>query len=278
MGMYMDLHDVVGLSAREVADAHEADLAVQQQAGVRFHSYWHNEQSGHLFCLIEAPDAEAARAVHSEASGLVANAVIAVEAGAVAAMLGDGTAMPSMAAGHAHAGEHEPELDRAVRTILFTDLEGSVALTQRLGDERAMALLRVHDGIIRDALRANAGNEVKHTGDGMMASFLSASNAVGCAIDIQKAMAEHNEDVANESLRVRIGLAAGEPIAEGDDLFGSVVQLAARICDTADAGQILVARVVRDLSIGKGHSFDDKGAAELKGFEAPVQLFEVPWQ
>ncbi|MEE8336719.1 MAG: nickel-binding protein [Dehalococcoidia bacterium] len=276
MTLFMDIHTVgPEMTAQDIADAHMLDMHLQAKHGVAFHTYWHNEQSGHLFCLLEAPSVEAANAVHSEGSGLVADVVIPVEQGSVAAMLGNGTAMPVVPQ---PVDEPGPERDRAVRTILFTDLQGSVEITQRLGDERAMALLRVHDAIIREALRAHAGNEVKHTGDGIMASFLSASNAVGAAVAIQRALAEHNADAANEPLRVRIGLAAGEPVAEGGDLFGSVVQLAARICDSADAGQILVAGVVRELSIGKGHGFDDRGAAELKGFEAPVQLFEVPWR
>jgi len=276
MGMYMDLHTVdPGITAQDIADAHDADMAIQEKYGVEFHTYWHNEESGKLFCLLEAPDIESAKAVHTAGSGLIPDLVIPVEQGIVAAMLGINGAMPSVPQPIELSG---PTRDRSVRTILFTDLEGSVQLTQRLGDERTMELLRVHNRIIREALAANAGNEVKHTGDGMMASFLSASNGVGCAIDIQNAMAQHNEDAANEPLHVRIGLAAGEPIEDGGDLFGSVVNLAARICDAADAGQILVAGVVRDLSMGKGQSFTDNGPAELKGFEVPVPLFEVAWQ
>src|SRR4029453_13321509 len=131
-------------------------------------------------------------------------------------------------------------------TILFTDIEGSTKLTQELGDARAMALLRSHDQILRGALQENAGPEVKHTGDGLMAAFRSVSGAVQAAIQIQQRLADPVA-AATGSLRVRIGIAAGEPVAEGDDLFGAAVQLAARLSMRAGPGTILVSALVRAL-------------------------------
>jgi len=181
-------------------------------------------------------------------------------------------------------GEHAPAARGATSrepgglvTILFTDVEGSTALTQRLGDAKAQEVLRTHNRIVRDALKAHTGSEIKHTGDGIMASFASATRALECAIVIQGAFAEHNE-AAEEPIRVRIGLNAGEPVAEESDLFGTAVQLAARICAHADPGEILAADVVQQLAAGKGFSFADKVEATLKGFEKPVRLHEVRWQ
>jgi class 3 adenylate cyclase len=156
-------------------------------------------------------------------------------------------------------------------TILFTDIEGSTAATQRLGDAGAQELLHTHNASVREALAEHGGSEVKHTGDGIMASFPSASGAVECACAIQRALVD-------AEVRVRIGLNAGEPIAEDDDLFGTAVQLASRICDRAEPGQIFASDVVRQLVAGKGFEFDDAGAATLKGFEQPVALHEVRWQ
>jgi class 3 adenylate cyclase len=163
---------------------------------------------------------------------------------------------------------------QAPLTILFTDMESSTALTQRLGDAKAQELVRAHNTIVRDALRAHGGSEIKHTGDGIMASFPSASSALGCAVAIQRAVAEQ----AVDSLRVRIGLNAGEPVAEDDDLFGTAVQLARRICDRAEPSEILVSNVVRELAAGKGFLFADRGDTALRGFEDPVRLYEVRWQ
>jgi class 3 adenylate cyclase len=175
----------------------------------------------------------------------------------------------------------------AMVTILFTDMEGSTSLTQRLGDAKAQEVLRTHNAIVRDALQAQSGSEIKHTGDGIMASFGSASRALECAIAMQRAFAEQNEAATArpstgsgraEVIRVRIGLNAGEPIAEDKDLFGTAVQLAARICGQAEPGQILAPIVVRELAAGKRFLFADRGEVALRGFEDPVRLYEVRWR
>ena len=160
-------------------------------------------------------------------------------------------------------------------TILFTDIEGSTTLTQRLGDAKAQELLRSHNTIVRDALKTRSGSEIKHTGDGIMASFPSASLAIECAVTIQKTLAQYNEANPDTPLRVRIGLNAGEPVAEDDDLFGTSVQLAARICAHAEPGHILASDVVRQLVAGKGFILMDRGETALRGFEEPVRLYEV---
>jgi class 3 adenylate cyclase len=161
-----------------------------------------------------------------------------------------------------------------IHTLLFTDMEGSTSLTERLGDAKAQELRRAHDTIVRDALKGCGGSETKHTGDGIMASFPSASRAIECAVAIQRGIGERGDD----TLRVRIGLNAGEPVAEEADLFGTAVNLARRICDEAEPGQILVSDVVHQLAAGKGFTFADNGEATLKGFEKPVRLHEVKWR
>ena len=154
------------------------------------------------------------------------------------------------------------------RTILFTDLESSTALTQAVGDAKAQDVLHGHNDAVRAALAAHDGEEVKHTGDGIMASFGSAVSAVEAAQQIQR-------DLAGGEIRVRIGLNAGEPIAEDHDYFGTAVQLAARICDRAEPGQVLVSNVMRELCAGKTFTFEDVGAVTLKGFDEPVALYAV---
>ena len=126
------------------------------------------------------------------------------------------------------------------QTIMFTDLESSTALTQKVGDAAAQDVLHGHNDAVRKSLEDNGGRAVKHTGDGIMAAFPSAVRAVEAALQIER-------DLAGGEVRVRIGLNAGEPIAEDDDFFGTAVQLAARVCDRAEPGQVLVSRVVADL-------------------------------
>jgi class 3 adenylate cyclase len=162
-------------------------------------------------------------------------------------------------------------------TILFTDVEGSTALTDRLGDAKARELLREHERTVREALKTHGGSEVKTMGDGFMTSFSSATKALECAITMQRAFAAHNES-AEEPIKVRVGLNAGEPIAEDEDLFGTAVNLAARVCAHAEAGQILAPIVVRELAAGKQFMFADLGETELRGFEDPVRLYELRWR
>jgi class 3 adenylate cyclase len=184
--------------------------------------------------------------------------------------------------GRAREPAGEPAVGGGFRTVLFTDVEGSTALTQRLGDARAREVLREHERIVREALKSHGGSEVKTMGDGFMTSFSSATKALECAIAMQRAFAEWNES-AEEPIKVRVGLNAGEPIAEDDpdgrgDLFGTAVNEAARITATAKGGEILVSDVVRQLAKGKDFLFADRGEASLKGFDEPVRLYEVRWR
>ena len=157
------------------------------------------------------------------------------------------------------------------QTVMFTDLAASTATTQRLGDAAAQDLVRAHNDIVRPALAAHDGHEIKHTGDGIMAWFPAASNALDCAHAIQLGVG----DLANPDLGVKIGLNAGEPIAEEDDLYGTAVQIAARVTDQAAAGEIVVTNVVRELVAGKGYLFSEREPAALKGVEEPVRLFTL---
>jgi class 3 adenylate cyclase len=170
-----------------------------------------------------------------------------------------------------------------VHTILFTDMESSTALRQRQGDAKAQELVRVHNTIVREALAAQDGSEIKHTGDGIMASFAAASQALQSAIAIQRGVAAHVEEQPDAALRVYIGMNAGEPIVEEGpdgraDLYGTSVDLAKRICDQCQPGEILVSDVVRQLAAGKEFLFSDRGETALRGFEDPVRLYEVRWR
>jgi class 3 adenylate cyclase/pimeloyl-ACP methyl ester carboxylesterase len=162
-------------------------------------------------------------------------------------------------------------------TILFTDVEGSTALTQRLGDAKSREVLRSHERIVREALRAHGGAEVKAMGDGFMASFTSATRALECAVAMQKAFATHSDENPEMPIKVRVGLNAGEPIAEDEDLFGTAVIVAARIAAQAKGGEILVSNVVRELAAGKEFAFSDRGEVTLKGFTDPTHLYRVQW-
>lgn len=275
MPLFMDRHDVEGITPEDLARAHEKDLEVQHKHGAKYLHYWHDQARGRAFCLVEAPSKEAAVEVHREAHGLLANEIIEVDPGTVKAFLGeiqDGPAVMSIT-----PLRESKEEESAFRAILFTDVAGSTAMTHRLGDARAMELLRMHNAIVRQRLKEYAGREVKHTGDGFMASFASVGNSVECAIAILRSFALHNAENPEGAMRVRVGLSAGEPVAEDNDLFGATVQLAARLCAHAQPEQIMVPRVVQELCLGKNLPFKSHGEQQLKGFHRPVHLYEVEW-
>jgi class 3 adenylate cyclase len=276
MPTYMDIHEIPGgITADEVAKAHAHDAAVEGKYGVHYHKYWVNERAGKIFCLCEAPNAEAAMQVHREAHGQVAEKIIQVEPDVADLFLG-GSEVNSAGAVLLPGGTADAR-DPGIRTVLFTDIVESTSLTQTLGDDVAMELLEIHDSVVRDALKALNGREVKHTGDGIMASFVSAAAAVRCAAQIQRGLAQRAGEQSNHPVRVRIGGAAGEPVEHGNDIFGSTVQLAARLCSHAEPEQIVVSSVVADLCIGKGLMFRALGEVSLKGFDQPVHAHSVEW-
>jgi class 3 adenylate cyclase len=175
-------------------------------------------------------------------------------------------------------GGSNNDRDPGIRTVLFTDIVDSTALTQSLGDEAAMAMLGLHDSVVRKALSDSGGREVKHTGDGIMASFVSPASAVKCAIQIQSDLGLHEGNRGAQPVKIRIGAAAGEPVEQHNDLFGCTVQLASRLCSAASPEQILVSTAVAELCTGKkGFGFKDVGEVNLKGFEHPVHAHAVTW-
>jgi len=267
MPLFMDIHEISGgVTAAAVAEAHAADVAIQAKHDVTYMKYWVNESKGKIFCLCSAPNAEAADRVHREAHGLAAERIIEVDPDMAEGFLGGGQVA---ATGVALLPETKG-LDPGLRTLLFTDLVGSTAMTQRLGDKAAMEILDLHDRIVRKALAATGGREIKHLGDGIMAVFISAEEAVRCSSLIQDEMARQGALAGQEPVRIRIGSASGEPVERHGDFFGSTVQLAARLCGHADPSQTLVSTSVTELCAGKGFRFEDLGEVNLKGFEEPV--------
>jgi class 3 adenylate cyclase/ketosteroid isomerase-like protein len=162
-------------------------------------------------------------------------------------------------------------------TILFSDIENSSAMTERLGDLRWVELLRAHNAIIREQVTAHGGFEVKEVGDGFMLAFQSARRALQCAVAVQRAFAARNES-AGEPIRVRMGLHAGEVIKEADDFFGRHVILASRIANQAHGGQILVSSLLKELTESAGDiRFGAEREVELKGLAGAHRAFEVVW-
>jgi class 3 adenylate cyclase len=277
MPLYMDIHNLPeGTTPEDVAKAHAKDMEIQRKYGVEYHQYWVNEAGSKVFCLAHAPNAEAAECVHREAHGMMAEKIIEVQPEIAEGFLG-GVETNSEGAVIFPGGVADAR-DPGIRTVLFTDVVNSTTLTQSLGDEAAMELLDVHNSVVRNALADLGGREVKHTGDGIMASFVSAAGAVRCAIQIQRELDKHAQANPGRPLKVRVGAAAGEPVEQNNDLFGSTVQLAARLCAHAQPEQILVSNAIPDLCLGKGLLFEDVGEVSLKGFGSLVRAHAAAWR
>ena len=270
MPIFLDRHDLKGLTAADIAEAHRKDLEVQARYGVNFLTYWFDQGRGTGFCLVDAPDIETAMRVHDEAHGEVARHVIPVDLSAVEAFLG-------RVADPAPTGATKgTQIDAALRAIMFTDIADSTSMTARLGDARAVEMVRAHDAVVRRALADSGGREVKHTGDGIMASFEDTLAAAECACAIQSGLDAFNL-ASEEKLRVRIGIDVGEPVTDNNDLFGTTVQMAARLCQAAEPEGIIVSAAVSNLVRGKF------GLAELpprilKGFADAVPLYALAWR
>jgi len=273
MPVYMDRHYVEGATRHAVADAHQKDLALQDKYNVKFLTYWFDEMRCTAFCLIEAPNRDTIERAHDEAHGLVPNEIIQVDPAVVDAFLGRIKDPPATSPEKSEGTRVDP----GFRAIMFTDLKDSTRMTTLYGDAKALHLLHVHNSLTRNSLNAHRGREIKHTGDGIMASFASVPDAVECAIAIQKAFAAYNQEHAEAPLYLRIGMSAGEPIEEHGDLFGKAVQLAARLCAHAEPAQILIDQVVLDQWSGKQLPFADLGEVTPKGFAHAVRVYEVQW-
>ena len=268
MPIFIDRHDDPNLTPELVAAAHEADVAVQEKHDVRYHTYWFDPENHTVFCVAEGPSREAVEQVHREAHGAMAGVVLELDGfQALNSFMGS---MPQHPTG-------TPYVEPAMRAIVFTDICGSVAQTRELGDAGHMAILDDHNTIVRNALKEYDGREVKHTGDGIMAAFISVAAATSFAIVVQRQLHERNQSAAHP-LHVSIGISAGEPLTdENNDLFGAAVQLAARLCADSSPGEIGVSVAVRELCIGKPFTFVDRGPRELKGIPEPTQVFAVQW-
>jgi class 3 adenylate cyclase len=178
-----------------------------------------------------------------------------------------------------------PDLKRATApdgtvTLLFSDIEGSTSLNDRLGDQRWLQVLSGHNALVRAAVREHEGHEVKSQGDGFMVAFPSARRAVHAAIAIQRAIEAYRPDELGDTpVLVRIGLHTGEAIHRDGDFFGKSVALAARVADEGRGGEILVSSMVKELSDSAGDiEFDPPRRADLKGLGEGYTLYPVRWR
>ena len=240
MPIFMDVHIVPGVKAKDVADAHRLDLLHQQEHGCNCMTYWIDEARENIFCLIEAPDKLAVEEMHSKAHGLIPNKIIEVNSNLVEAFLGRIYDPPN-----AQISDEGLKVfaDSSFRILLVTKTTDPVLLKHQFGDEKAGELLSAHTDIIRKNILQHGGREVEHEGGGFVVSFSSASKAMACALSILKEM----PDSVSAQIDLKLAVNAGEPVERSEHLFGETIQFASNMCRIAKEGKIAIASSVKEL-------------------------------
>ena len=249
MPIYMDVHIVPGVTAKDVAEAHKLDLGIQHEHSCKCMTYWLDEQRESIFCLIEAPSKEAVEEMHNKAHGLIPNKVIEVSSELVETFLGriyDPADAPVTSDGL------KVFTDTAFRVLVVVKTDDPVLLQNKLGKEEATGLLSKHRTIVKRNIAQFAGKEVEHTGAGFIISFTSASKAFACAIAIQN---DTNAEEKQE-LSLSIGIHGGEPIEKSNQLFGDTIRLANILSSLSSEKKIRVSAAINELVSKETHIKD----------------------
>ncbi len=263
MPIYMDRHDLKSVTAINVAEAHREDLNIQDDFKCKGLTYWFDKDRGTAFCLIEAPDENCVKEMHDHAHGLIPNKIIEVDKNVVNAFLGR---IEDPQPAQLFENSDLPIIEEpAFRTIMHTCMVDFELLKSTFEDEGFSNIINTQSNIINNALKLFEGREVKQTGTGYIISFTSISNAVKCALEIQKNVNLSNETASNINMQINIGLSAGIPVTEENEFFGETVQLARRLCDVTQHGKVAVSSQVLDF-------YNDEKLIDLRK-ESTIQAF-----
>ena len=241
MPLFMDVHNVPGAVLDDVVEAHKLDVAVQEKFGCNAMTFWFDQPRGNAFCLIEAPDKESVIEMHNHAHGLVPHKIIQVNSNLVAAFLGriqDPDSLDELSKSDIKAFYSDP----AFRVLLVTDALDFKLLAYRLGRNKANELASLQNEIVHQQVKQHEGQKIEMEGKGLVASFITSSQAVQCALSIQKQL-----HVAAELLHFRIGLHAGIPVTKSKELFGEPIRYARHLCMFGQGRQVIFSNLVNNL-------------------------------
>ncbi len=264
MPIFMDRHDIKGITAKHVSEVHQADLKVQDKFGCKTLTYWFDEKTGLAFCLVDAPEKNAVTKMHNEAHGVIPNQIIEVQANLVEAFLGR-IADPKFP-----ADSVEPELvinESAIRTIIYIEFRLK-DFSRKNSNSKS---LDVFNDFIHKKMEKQGCKKIKDIDEGFLASFTSEENAVKCAIEILKKFNDYNKQNPKTKVRASIGISTGAPVTKREDLFGETIRQAKRLCYIAEDGQILISSDISDVKV------DNKLVKSLKPDEESFlyQLMEI---
>jgi len=249
MPIFMDVHIVPGVKAKDVAEAHSKDLLLQEEHACKCMTYWIDETRETVFCLIEAPAKDAVVEMHRKAHGLIPHKIIEVNSRLVESFLGriyDPAETEFTDEGYKVFSES------SFRILLTTSIKDPVLLHYQLGKAKTDELLVRHNSIIKKNLLFHGGREVEQETNGFVISFASAAKAVLCAISIQNELNAADADL----LKFKVSVNAGEPIENSNQIFGDTIQLGLNLCNIAKCSQIAIASSVKAL-ISKDDSLNN---------------------
>lgn len=240
MPIFMDLHIVPGVKAREAAEAHRQDILIEEEYGCKCMTYWIDEGRGHVFCLIDAPDKGAVEQMHGKSHGLVPHKIIEVRQELVESFLG-------RVSDPVHTALTESGLplinDPSFRVLLYLHLEDPALMAMRLGSGKCRSLWLELKSLVNGLVSRFEGSEAEHRRNGYILSFATAARAAACAIQLREQM----EAKKSEWARYRIVLTGGEPVSRDEQFFGEVIFQAECLSRLTPDDRIIVSSVVMDL-------------------------------
>jgi AraC-like DNA-binding protein len=264
MPIYMDRHDIKGVTAEQVAAIHQLDLKIQYKYGCRALTYWFDEERGTAFCLIEAPEKEAVVRMHGDAHGQVPHRIIEVESEIVERFLGRiEDPEPHPAAGSADTPVFE---DPAFRTIMVSCIANEAFIKGNLGMDQSLSLVRSYHEYLEGIAGRFRGRSIKQSDGGQLTLFNSVRQAVHCTVESHRRIGDFNRRSAPIPIRLITGLAAGEPVTGSDNLFGETIRLVNRLCRVVDRSRYhtIVSPAVHDLFVKEqSASLPDTGRMRL---------------
>ena len=244
MPIFMDRHDILGVTAKHVAEVHQKDLKVQGKFGCKTLTYWFDEKSGVAFCLVEAPEKQAVINMHNQAHGIIPHQIIEVERNLVKSFLGRITDP------EANKKSGEPDLvinESAIRTILYIELKYPDDLNSKILKENSLFLPDVYSNLIHKTLQQHGSNKIKDTDDGFVASFTDEIDALQCAKELLANLKEINKRDTHQWINASIGLSTGAPVTDNTRFFGETIRLTKRLAYIAEPGQIMLSASIGEL-------------------------------
>lgn len=263
MPIFMDRHNIKGITAKHVSEVHQADLKVQDKFGCKTLTYWFDEKSGMAFCLVDAPEKQAVIDMHDNAHGVIPHQIIEVESNLVKSFLGRITD-PEV-----NKKSGEPDLvinESAVRTILYIELKYPGDINPELLKDASFSLLEVYSNLIHKTLKQHGSNKIKDTDNGFVASFINEIDALQCSKEILANLKEINKRDVHLWIDASIGLSTGVPVTENSKLFGETIRLAKYLAYISEPGQIMLSASIGELhsTIGLRSSNKNKIVNSLK--------------